>query len=309
MNYKTCTYIHDTGYLCQSAAVGGREYCCYHLRHLGRQMRMAKQRASCERFDLHLPPLENMHAVQSALSQVIEALAADMIDPKRAHELLLALRQAATNFRHPEAWRASEYKNDQSAAYPASYEEFEAEYGLPENLDLHVPPEVAFPPPTEPVGAPSLSPSFGDRVGDADGAGVFDGIPMPTVDYCKHGPGCPEHTIRVDYPETPELAELREIKATQGMEAVAERHKQQQHNRHRRHVLTDRKRYAAIALEKNIRLAAERLAAQKLAADKTGAQEEAAQKAQPDPAETKKPTARAVPESAPATQTEAKKTA
>ena len=132
---------------------------------------------------------------------------------------------------------------------------------------------------------------------------------MPTVDYCKHGPGCPEHTIRVDYPETPELAELREIKATQGMEAVAERHKQQQHNRHRRHVLTDRKRYAAIALEKNIRLAAERLAAQKLAADKTGAQEEAAQKAQPDPAETKKPTARAVPESAPATQTEAKKTA
>src|SRR5450755_3594820 len=165
MEYKTCTYIHDTGYLCQSAAVGGREYCCYHLRHRGRQMRMAKQRARGERFDLHLPPMENMHAVQSALSQVIEALAADMIDPKRAHELLLALRQAATNFRHPEAWRASEYKNDQSAAYPASYEEFEAEYGLPENLDLHVPPEVAFPPPTEPVGAPSLSPSFGDRVG------------------------------------------------------------------------------------------------------------------------------------------------
>jgi len=44
------------------------------------------------------------------------------------------------------------------------------------------------------------------------------------------------------------------------------RYKQQQHNRQRRHVTTDRKRYAAIALEKNIRLAAERLAERKLAA-------------------------------------------
>ena len=172
MEYKTCTYIHDTGYLCQSAAVGGREYCCYHLRHRGRQMRMAKHRARGERFDLHLPPLENMHAVQSALSQVIEALAADMIDPKRAHELLLALRQAATNFRHPEAWRASEYKNDQSAPYPKSYEEFEAEYGLPENLDLKVSPEVAFPPPAHDV--------VNERVGCPTpagfaGVGVFAG--------------------------------------------------------------------------------------------------------------------------------------
>ena len=43
---------------------------------------------------------------------------------------------------------------------------------------------------------------------------------MPTVAYCEHGPGCPEHTIRADYPETPELAELREVYATQGLEAV-----------------------------------------------------------------------------------------
>jgi len=91
---------------------------------------------------------------------------------------------------------------------------------------------------------------------------------MPTVDYCKHGPGCPEHTIRADYPETPELAELREIQATQGNDAVVVRYKQQQRNRQRRHIVTSRKRYAAIALEKNMRLAAERLAEQKLAEKK-----------------------------------------
>ena len=307
MNYKTCTYIDDTGYLCQSAAVGGREYCCYHLRHRGRQMRMAKMRARGEHFDLHLPPLENMHAVQSALSQVIEALAADMIDPKRAHQLLIGLRQAATNFRHPEAWRASEYLNDQSAAYPTSYEEFEAEYGLPEGIDLSAQPEVAFPPPSvilsEEVAAATDESKDPFVSAHRVGMNVFAGIPMPTVAYCKEGPGCPEHTIRADYPETPELAELREIQRTQGDEAMGLRYKQQQRNRQRRHVRTDRKRYAAIALEKNLRLAAERLAAQKLAAEKTAAQEEAAQ---PEVLDTKKPPARAVPETAPATQQEAK---
>jgi hypothetical protein len=59
---------------------------------------------------------------------------------------------------------------------------------------------------------------------------------------------------------------LREIQATQGDEALAERYKQQQHNRQRRQIRTDRKRYAAIALERNLRLAAERLAERKLAA-------------------------------------------
>ena len=204
MKFKTCTFVNDTGYLCQSAAVGGREFCCYHLRHRGRQMRRAKQRARGERFDLHLPPLENMHAVQSALSQVVEALAADMIDPKRAHQLLLALRQAATNFRHPEAWRASEYLNDQSAAFPASYQEFEAEYGLPEGIDLGTSPEVAFPPP-EPAteeGCPTLVrqpggqganglPANQIRNWQPAAGNFFDLAPMPTVAYCKDGPGCP----------------------------------------------------------------------------------------------------------------------
>ena len=91
---------------------------------------------------------------------------------------------------------------------------------------------------------------------------------MPTVSYCKDGPGCPEHTIRADYPFTAETEELREVYETQGTEAVGLRHKQLQSNRQRRYVRTDRKRYAAIALEKNLRLAAERLAERKLAEER-----------------------------------------
>src|SRR5271166_1626530 len=138
--YKTCTHVHDNGHYCQSAAISGRDYCYYHLRHRGRLMRMAQNRARGERFDLHLPPLENMHAVQSALSQLAEAIAADMIDIKRARALLSVLSHAADNFKHPDAWQPSAYMNDHSEPHPETYDQFEAEYGLPDNLDLNTPP-------------------------------------------------------------------------------------------------------------------------------------------------------------------------
>jgi hypothetical protein len=130
---------------------------------------------------------------------------------------------------------------------------------------------------------------------------------MPTVAYCKDGPGCPEHTIRADFPVSPENVEIYEVSQTQGSDAAARRGNQLSRNRQRRQQHTDRKRFAAIALQRNMRLAAERLAAEKLAAENTAAQKEAAQGgAQPEILETKKPPASAVPESAPVTHEEAK---
>ncbi len=290
---NTCHHLYDNGGACNSAAVTGRDYCAYHLRFRARQLRIAQTRARNERFDLKLPPLEDMFAVQSALNQLVEAVAADMIDIKRAHFLLSSLRAAARFLLARDQWPAGIAHCDQ----PGPAIDLVAEYGLPDDLDLNTPPEVAFPPPDpqgvilsgggasfappeskdplfspQPLGAPPLSPVFGDRVG-------ADLPPMPTVDYCQHGPDCPEHTIRADYPETPELAELHEIRETQGMDAAIERYKQQQRNQHRRHVAAGRKRYAAIALEKNLRLAAERLAERKLAEKQ--AQEELAAKKPP----------------------------
>ena len=57
-------------------------------------MRMAQYRACGERFDLQPPPLESMFAVQSALTQLSEALAADMIERKRADRLIRVLNCA-----------------------------------------------------------------------------------------------------------------------------------------------------------------------------------------------------------------------
>src|SRR5271165_2903887 len=286
--YKTCTHIHDNGYFCQSAAVTGRDYRCYHLRYRGRLMRMAQYRARGERFDLRLPPLENMHAVQSALSQLMEALAADMIDPKRAHEIHSILRTAANNFKHPDAWKTSAYINDQSAPYPNSYDEFEGEFGLPENLDLNAPPEVAFPPPPEPVSAGVVGCPIPPSVG---GVGLVPDISGPRVrDYTAEG---------IFIEATPEDMELNEILKEQGYKAFDRRAREHQRNadrrKQRKHFRANYERYVAEAKARNIQLAAEHLLKERLVAEKAAAQKEAAQKSQPEPADTKKPPARAVP--------------
>src|SRR5450755_1982753 len=143
MEYRTCTYIHDDGRICNSAAVTDRHLCLYHLRYRARLMRMAQYRARDQRFDLILPPLESMHAVQSALTQLSEALAADMIDLKRADRLIRVLNIASRNLLKSDKWPASPYHADQ----PARAVDLAAEYGLPHDLDLNLPPEVAFPSP------------------------------------------------------------------------------------------------------------------------------------------------------------------
>jgi hypothetical protein len=270
MDYKTCTHTYDSGRACKSAAAKGREFCGYHLRYRGRLLRRAQARARHQPFGIILPPLDSLCSIQSALSQVAEALAADMIDPRRAMGLLKALRFAKENLKDglkddSAHWHDTPYLTEDAAAY----DNFEADYGLPEGIDVTVSPEVAFPPDMGGKGAPSLSPAFGDRVGTTGNWPLTTGnsldSPMPTVDYCEHGPECPEHTIRADYPETAETAELREVLATQGPDAMGACHKRHQHNRQRRSMNTARKRYAAIALERNLRLAAERLAERKLA--------------------------------------------
>jgi hypothetical protein len=147
MEYRTCTYVRDDGNICNSAAVTDRNLCRYHLQHQARLMRMAQYRARNQRFDLQLPPLESMHAVQSALTQLSEALAADMIDLKRADRLIRVLNIASRNLLKADKWPASPYHSDQ----PAASIDLTADYGLPADLDLNTHPELAFPPPPEPT--------------------------------------------------------------------------------------------------------------------------------------------------------------
>ena len=273
--YKTCTYTNDTGRGCKSAAATGREYCGYHLNYRGRILRMAQHRARHQRYDIVLPPLDSLCSIHSALSQVAEALAADMIDPRRAQGLLKALRFAKENLKDSlkddnAHWHDTPYHSEDAAACDS----FEADYGLPEGLDLSTPPEVAFPPPasdvgSDEVGCPStgwpVPPSFG-------GVGASSDLsPMPSAGACEHGPDCPELVIRADHPVTPDAIEILEVAETYGSDAAARRGGQLSRNCQRRLQTSNRKRYAAIALERNLRLAAEKLAQQKLAAQQAQA--------------------------------------
>lgn len=268
--YRYCHHIHDNGDHCGSAALTGRDYCRYHLRYRGRLMRMARARARNQRLAFTLPPLENMHAVQSALTQVVEAVAAGMIDLKLARVILTALRQAAQNFK--QEWRDSAYRNEAGGIY----DQFESEFGLPENLDINIPPEVAYPPPdlqgviSSEERSDESKDSFVAAYPPAANAATLS--PMPTMPYCKDGPGCPEHTIRADFPVTPETVELMDVLETQGSDAFAVRSKQMERNRSRRQLTSDRKRYAALALERNLRVAAEQLAERKLDAERAAAE-------------------------------------
>src|SRR5208337_2198582 len=99
MSVKHCRHIKVDGVFCQTPALHGRDYCHFHLRALGRRMRMARERARREPHRLVLPILEDMNAVHVALMQVLDAVAADQLDDKRAGLLLYGLQQASTNLR------------------------------------------------------------------------------------------------------------------------------------------------------------------------------------------------------------------
>ena len=274
--YKTCKHSYDTGGTCNSAAVKDRDYCVYHLRYRARMLRMAQARARHQRFDLKLPPIESMPAVLSALNQIIEAAAADMIDLKRAEFLLKTLRFAAQSLKSSDKWQPSVFHTDVAA--PAL--DLAAEYGLPEGIDLNTPPEVAFPPP-EPtpmseVGYP-IPPSF-------DRAPLFPDIPAPYVR---------DHLAEAEvamFEATPEDMELNEILKEQGYKAFDRRAREHQRNADRRKqrklFRANYERYAAEAKAKNIQRAAEHLLKERLAAEKATAQKSAT-----EPSATKKPPA------------------
>ena len=169
---KLCRHIKEDSVFCHCPAVSGRPYCYCHLRLRGQQMRMARALAQRQSYYLVLPPLEDLHAVQAALTHVTAALTAGLLEQRRAGLLLYALQQASSNLRflartqtqaeaQPQADSHSQSQSNVApeAGQPAAaseagesprvveaYPEFEAEFGLPPGLDLAIPPQVAFPP-------------------------------------------------------------------------------------------------------------------------------------------------------------------
>ncbi len=169
MSVQICQHVKVDGALCQVPPLDGRHYCHFHLETLGRRMRLARARALREPYHLVLPILEDLNAVQVARMQVMDALAAGLLDERRAGLLLYGLQQASIDLNSAAPPRLGVYDPAIDTAPRATdHPNFEEKYGLPPDIDLSKPPEVVFPPAAEPAtaeaGSPALDPEAAQRL-------------------------------------------------------------------------------------------------------------------------------------------------
>ncbi len=286
-DYKTCTHLYDDGNRCGSAALTNRDYCSYHLRYRGRLMRRAQYRARHQRYDIALPPLDSLCSIQSALSEIAEALAADMIDPRRAMGLLKLLRFVQRESQgRPQGRQRPLARLSVSHQRARAYDNFEADYGLPTRFDVNARPEVAFPD-FDAILSEERSDESKDPYVSAEDIGRHG---YPNIDRPPLIPVIPPPVLR-DYVAEAEIAmtevtpqdlELSEIMRTEGLKAMESRALEHQRdaNRKRRRKLyrANYDRYVAEAKLKNIQRAAEKLLAQRQAAEKAAAPSEVAKK-------------------------------
>ncbi len=90
---RTCTHIKVTGLRCGSPALRGERFCYFHQRMVRGVRTPPNQR-------LHpIALIENEEAIQASLMEVMNALARNTIDPRRAELMLRALNAAIRNVR------------------------------------------------------------------------------------------------------------------------------------------------------------------------------------------------------------------
>jgi hypothetical protein len=220
-----------------------RDYCRWHLSHIGRRMMAARARSRHQPLPLKLPLLEDPLAVQVALMQVLDAIASNDIDVQRGRALLSGLRFASSNLKAVRAWKQEKPQDPQplfahSDNHDAEWPSFEQEHDLPKNFDLSVAPEVAFPPPPEPqpVDDSPLRARIRQALGDAQ-------MPIPGS--------------RLEV--TADDMEMFETYEREGEEAGRKRSAELQRNRQRRHRRMERARYEVLARNRNIQFAARQL--------------------------------------------------
>ncbi len=99
--YPLCRHIKTNGLQCHAPALVGGQWCYFHNRLHTRHSRFRPNDANREYFtrgrDLELCALEDRESVQLAISVVINALATNNIETKRATALLYGLQLASSN--------------------------------------------------------------------------------------------------------------------------------------------------------------------------------------------------------------------
>src|SRR5215467_5551801 len=96
MQYETCRHVKEDGTHCGSPALQNRKYCHHHLKSRGRRLRRARALRDQVPFRLDLPALEDLAAVQVALSEIVQALGSGQLDRRAAGKMLYAIQQTTS---------------------------------------------------------------------------------------------------------------------------------------------------------------------------------------------------------------------
>jgi hypothetical protein len=128
--YNECRHIFTSGKKCQSPSLKDQAFCYFHqsTRRVSQvPPRNAKSSPGSQDQPAtvvhQLPPLEDADAIQLALSDVVLALAANRIDPRRAQILIYGLQVASQNNRHRAAMAAKEPAPPQTVRETHEYED------------------------------------------------------------------------------------------------------------------------------------------------------------------------------------------
>ncbi len=96
--YIECRHIFPNGKKCESPALRKQDFCFFH--HNKRNRQSSSKRSGQPSTVTHpLPQLEDGDAIGIALSEVVLALAANRIDPRRAQILIYGLQVASNHFK------------------------------------------------------------------------------------------------------------------------------------------------------------------------------------------------------------------
>jgi hypothetical protein len=113
--YNECRHIFTSGRKCQSPALTDQNFCYFHSNTRKRptpRTQPYEPYIEPQANVLDLPPLEDADSIQLALSDVILALAANRIDPRRARILIYGLQVASQNNRHRHALAEKEAEQE-----------------------------------------------------------------------------------------------------------------------------------------------------------------------------------------------------
>src|SRR5882724_9495180 len=95
-----CRHIFTDGHRCGSVCLQHEEFCYYHHTTRRPVANPKQRRRRCSTF--HLPLPEDRSAIQASIGEVLQRIAANDIDPRRAGLLLYGLQIASLNLPKPQ---------------------------------------------------------------------------------------------------------------------------------------------------------------------------------------------------------------